>query len=74
VLPHFDQIDRWRPGATRWVVEHAPPSVRIIGIDEDTAMVGGPTDWRVMGRGSVWILDRPGVRIQHGDGEAFSLA
>jgi cyanophycinase-like exopeptidase len=74
VLPHFDQIDRWRPGATEWFVEHMPPDVHVIGIDEDTAMVGGPTDWRVMGRGSVWILDTPGERIQHGDGAAFSIA
>jgi cyanophycinase len=74
VLPHFDQIDRWRPGATMWVVEHTPPGVHVIGIDEETAMVGGPTDWRVMGRGSVWILDGLGGRTQHGDGAAFSIA
>jgi cyanophycinase len=74
VLPHFDQIDRWRPGATRWVVDHTPPGLHVIGIDEDTAMVGGPTDWRVMGRGSVWILNGPGGRTQHGDGAAFSIA
>src|SRR5450631_4298038 len=73
VLPHFDQIDRWRPGASEWFVEHTPPGVHVIGIDEDTAMVGGPTHWRVMGRGSVWILG-PGERIRHGDGAAFSIA
>jgi cyanophycinase-like exopeptidase len=74
VLPHFDRIDRWRPGATTWFVDHTPPGVHVIGIDEDTAMVDGPTNWRVMGRGSVWILDAPGERIQHGDGETFSIA
>ena len=74
VLPHFDQIDRWRPGATASVVASTPPGVHVIGIDEDTAMVGGPTDWRVMGRGSVWILDTPGERTRFSDGEAFSTA
>jgi hypothetical protein len=30
--------------------------VTVVGIDEDTALVGGPDAWVVHGRQSVWVL------------------
>ena len=39
---------------------HGPEGTTVIGIDEDTALVGGrpdaPDTWEVQGRQSVWIL------------------
>ena len=32
----------------------------VIGVDEDTALVGGPTEWTVQGRQSAWRLTRDG--------------
>jgi hypothetical protein len=32
----------------------------MIGVDEETAMVGGLRDWTVQGRQSVWRLTRDG--------------
>jgi cyanophycinase len=33
-----------------------PEGTTLLGIDEDTALVGGPHDWEVKGRQSVWVL------------------
>jgi cyanophycinase-like exopeptidase len=35
-----------------------PDDVTLLGIDEETALVGGPHAWQVVGRQSVWIVDR----------------
>ena len=71
VLPHFDRFSSWQPDLPDRRVAAAAPGVRVVGVDEDTALVGGlPGDptawgaeaaapgsrWRVMGRRSVWLL------------------
>lgn len=57
VIPHFDQIDRWRPGALSSFAAWQPKSTTLVGIDEETAMVTDGDGWRVAGRQSVWVLD-----------------
>ena len=56
VIPHFDQMERWSPGAAQWFAAWQPPGTTLIGIDEQTALVGAPGRWRVEGTGSVWEL------------------
>lgn len=73
VIPHFDQIEQWMPGAIQWAIANTPPGVHLIGIDEDTAIVGGPGEWRVMGRGSAWVLETPGKPVDYGDGAVLSF-
>jgi cyanophycinase-like exopeptidase len=70
VLPHFDRFMARLPAPALDHLITAPPGVTILGIDEDTALVGGPEAWEVQGRQSVWILgdDRrqehpPGSRL-----------
>jgi hypothetical protein len=36
------------------------PTVTVVGVDEETALVGGPRDWTVQGRQSAWRLTRDG--------------
>lgn len=74
VMPHFDQIERWMPGAIQWAVEATPPGVHLVGIDEDTAIVGGPLQWRVMGRAHAWILTSMGEHTSYAAGEELSLS
>ena len=74
VIPHFDQIERWMPGAIQWAIDKTQPGVHLIGIDEDTAIVGGPREWRVMGRGSAWVLETPGQPVSYAPGVLLSLA
>jgi len=60
VIPHFDAFAARMPGlASRFLLPH-DPAVTVIGIDEDTALVGGPTHWVVQGRQSAWRLTMDG--------------
>ena len=56
VIPHFDAFFSKVPDVvTRFMAGGASPS-RLLGIDEETALVGGPGHWVVEGRGAVWLL------------------
>jgi cyanophycinase len=67
VLPHFDRFARRIPDALLTRIVSAPPGVTVLGIDEDTALVGGPSRWRVHGRRSTWVLTGRG-RTAHPSG------
>jgi cyanophycinase len=72
VLPHFDRMEQWLPGATDLALASAPPGYAVLGIDEDTAVVGGPTEWRVAGRQSAWLLRAGAARQQFQAGDRLS--
>jgi hypothetical protein len=44
---------------TRFLLPH-DPSIAVLGVDEETALVGGPREWVVKGRSSVWRLTDSG--------------
>jgi hypothetical protein len=46
----------WIPDLLTRPFLRAPDGVSLIGIDEDTAIVGGPKDYTVHGRQSAWLL------------------
>ena len=73
VMPHFDQLETWSPGATQWALDTLPPGPHLIGIEEDTGIVGGPTEWRVLGRQRAWLLRRDGGRAAFASGETLTL-
>ncbi len=85
VLPHFDRFASWMPDLVVRRVAGAPLGVHVVGIDEDTALVGGlpgwdghaaapGTTWRVHGRQSAWLLDRGGRReVPSGDDVVLDL-
>jgi len=56
VIPHFDRIEAWRPGLTARIRALAPPGTTVVGIDEDTALVGGVERWRVRGERTVTVF------------------
>jgi cyanophycinase len=60
VLPHFDQMGKWDPGFLDRAIERRQPGTTIVGIDEDTALVGGPSEWTVMGRQTVTVFSADG--------------
>jgi cyanophycinase len=62
-IPHFDAfIARIPDMMTRFLLPH-DSDITVIGIDEETALVGGPTEWVVQGRSSAWRLS-DGAREQ----------
>jgi len=67
VIPHFDRMLGWVPDIVTRAVLRAPEGVTVLGIDEDTALVGGPQEWVVEGRQSVWVLG-DGPRTEHPTG------
>jgi len=65
VIPHFDAFSARMPDLlTRFVVPDVD-DVTVIGIDEDTAIVGGPTTWTVHGERSAWRLTSAGREQLH---------
>jgi cyanophycinase len=60
VIPHFDRFKNYVPDLETKVLENIDPSISLIGIDEDTALVGGPEHWTVQGLKSVWLLEASG--------------
>lgn len=71
VIPHFDTFARRVPDLlTRFLVP-ATATVTVVGVDEDTALVGGPGEWVVEGRGSAWVLARD-RRREHPSGTTFT--
>jgi cyanophycinase len=68
VIPHFDQMERFRPGFLEWFASWQPAGTTLVGIEEATALVGAGGHWRVQGAGAVWVLDAaPRARFTAGD-------
>ncbi len=60
VVPHFDAFAARVPDLLTRFVLPEESDVAVYGIDEETALVGGPTRWTVQGRASVWHLTAKG--------------
>ncbi len=72
VLPHFDKMFGWVPDLALRMLE-VPDGVHVVGIDEETALVGGPFEWEVRGRQSVWIVQN-GHRQEFTSGSKIFLS
>jgi cyanophycinase len=69
VLPHYDA---WPEPVVALMALQAPRDVAVLGIDEDTAMVGRDGVWQVYGRARVTVW-RGRHRERYRRGEAFRL-
>src|SRR5215831_6950545 len=72
VLPHFDRMVGWIPDVLTRPFFRSADGVSIVGIDEDTAIVGGLEDYEVQGRQSAWMLS-DGKRRQFAAGTTLHL-
>jgi len=70
VIPHFDRMTEWEPRLVDRVLADAPEGTRVVGIDEDTAVVQEDGRWVVHGRQQAWLLS-PDGRQAYGEGEAL---
>ena len=67
VIPHYDRMKFFVPMFGRMVRNAAPPRTELIGIEEDTALVGRPGEpWTVAGGQEVVLLDRNSQRVTAG--------
>lgn len=69
VLPHYDAFPEPLAALVALV---SPRGIAVLGIDEETAVVGRDGSWRVRGRGRVTVW-RGRARTRHRDGETFRL-
>jgi cyanophycinase-like exopeptidase len=72
IIPHFDYFSRIMPTIVDRYLQAPDTIATLIGIDEDTAIVGGPANWRVWGEGSAWLLDGT-TRTQVACNETFTV-
>ena len=63
VIPHFDRIETYRPGAVTALRQARAAGATLLGIDELTALVHLEGIWRVMGAGGVTIMSDAGEQI-----------
>jgi cyanophycinase-like exopeptidase len=57
VIPHFNMIHKWIPDAAVRALSDIPEDVRLIGIDDETALVRKNNSWSVWGAGHVHVLN-----------------
>jgi cyanophycinase len=74
VLPHFDRFEHWIPGLANEVLARTPPDAVLVGIDEETALVGDGEAFCVRGAKSVWRIGHDGTRTQFRPGDEMELA
>ena len=72
VIPHFDRISGWMPELVTRYLARSPDDVRVVGIDEDTALVWAEGKWTVQGSHSVWLLGADG-RQAYQAGQSLDL-
>jgi cyanophycinase-like exopeptidase len=60
VIPHFDRLLQWMPDLVDRYLDVLPSDVRLVGIDEETALIGESGVWTVHGRQSVWLITPEG--------------
>jgi cyanophycinase len=70
--PHWDAMDSFAPGLTDFFVASVPVGDTLIGIDENTALVGHDDEWSVTGNSGVHVY-RSGDWRHYAAGDAVSL-
>ena len=62
ILPHFDRLEEFRPGATELIRGRLADGQYALGIDENTALVGHiGGEWEVMGAAGASLMTRRGT-------------
>jgi cyanophycinase len=57
LAPHWDALNAYVPGLQELFAAAVPTGHRLLAIDERTALVGDGTEWQVMGRGNVSVME-----------------
>lgn len=69
---HWDQLDTYYPDLRGIAIRSMPDGMRMVGIDEDTAMVTDGDDWTVFGSGGVHVYEGEGA-LSYTAGQTFPL-
>ncbi len=63
VIPHFDAFFARVPDLFSRFILPDSDTLNIVGIDEQTALVGGPSEWTVQGKSNAWRLTSQGREV-----------
>ena len=72
VIPHFDRFLARDPNLVTQILDRTD-GLELVGVEERTALVGGPEEFTVQGEQKVWVLHRDGTRTGYGPGEDVSF-
>jgi cyanophycinase-like exopeptidase len=70
VIPHFDKLIQWMPDLVERYLDVLPDDAMLVGIDEETALIGEAGVWTVYGEQSVWVITGDG-RQPYGAGQSL---
>jgi cyanophycinase len=56
VIPHFDLMQSRGVAVVEWFAAWQPAGTTLVGVEEETALVGRAGSWQVQGRGTVWVF------------------
>ena len=75
VIPHFNMMETYGgPGFLQTLIDQCPDGAGVVGIDEDTALVGRDGDWHVVSAGAAWFDSPDGpVATRSGTGTSAVL-
>jgi cyanophycinase-like exopeptidase len=68
-MSHFDRFEARRPEMLQRNIENLLPGQKLVGVDEDTAIVWSEGAWRAMGHKRVQVFEkgREPILYRHGD-------
>jgi cyanophycinase-like exopeptidase len=72
IWPHFDRMGGRLPDAISGLMARKSDGLTVVGVDEDTAIVGGPTEWIVQGRQRAWVIGDDGHKTPYDVGESLT--
>jgi cyanophycinase-like exopeptidase len=73
ILPHFDAVPVMFKPLISALKTQLKKGERMLGIDEDTALVGSlDGEWKVMGKSKIHVITRTSTKI-HESGQVLSL-
>ena len=73
VIPHYNKIFGWIPDNAAQLILKAPEHVRVIGVDEDTAIWSDDLrSWKVYGKGAAHILSGE-TKGKHHENESVEI-
>jgi len=72
VIPHFDAFAAHMPDFAARFLSGGSSGATVVGVDENTALIGGPDEWVVRGHGSAWVLSQAG-RTRYAAGERLVI-
>jgi hypothetical protein len=68
-MSHFDRFAERRPEMVQRAIDNLDPGQKLVGVDEDSAIVWTGDAWRAMGHKRVQVFARDAAPLLYHDGD-----